>query len=175
MIPGLGRPPGGGHGNPLQYSCLENAMDRGAWQATVHGGHKSWTRLSHWAWATLPSQVTKLSPPTCVSEPQAWSPQVRAWPRPLVLLCSRLLSLVRLLATPWTVARQAPLSMAFSRQEYWSGLLFPSPGDLPNTGIKPSSLVSPAWEVDSESPGKPHPLRLNIHIPHDPARDRHVW
>ena len=82
--------------------------------------------LSHWAWATLPSQVTKLSPPTCVSEPQAWSPQVRAWPRPLVLLCSRLLSLVRLLATPWTVARQAPLSMAFSRQKYRSGLPFPS-------------------------------------------------
>ena len=38
--PGLGRPPGEGHGNPLQYSCLENAMDRGAWWATIHGGHK---------------------------------------------------------------------------------------------------------------------------------------
>ena len=40
LIPGLGRSPGGGHGNPLQYSCLENPMDKGAWQATVHGGHK---------------------------------------------------------------------------------------------------------------------------------------
>ena len=39
-VPGLGRSPGGGHGNPLQYSCLENPMDRGAWQAIVHGGHK---------------------------------------------------------------------------------------------------------------------------------------
>ena len=39
-IPGLGRSPGGGHGNPLQYSSLENPMDRGAWRATVHGGHK---------------------------------------------------------------------------------------------------------------------------------------
>ena len=39
-IPGLGRSPGGGHGNPLQYSSLENHMDRGAWRATVHGGHK---------------------------------------------------------------------------------------------------------------------------------------
>ena len=38
-IPGSGRSPGGGHGNPLQYSCLENPMDRGAWGATVHGGH----------------------------------------------------------------------------------------------------------------------------------------
>ena len=44
-IPGLGRPPGGGNGNPLQYSCLENPMDRGAWWATVHGVSRSWTRL----------------------------------------------------------------------------------------------------------------------------------
>ena len=45
LIPGLGRSPGGGHGNPLQYSCLENPMDRGAWRATVHRVAKSWTRL----------------------------------------------------------------------------------------------------------------------------------
>ena len=45
-IPGSGRSPGEGNGNPLQYSCLENSMDRGSWQATVHGVAKSWTRLS---------------------------------------------------------------------------------------------------------------------------------
>ena len=45
-IPGLGRSPGEGDGNPLQYSCLENPMDGGAWQAIVHGVAKSWTRLS---------------------------------------------------------------------------------------------------------------------------------
>ena len=45
-IPGLGRSPGEGNGNPLQYSCLENPMDQGAWWATVHGVAKSWTRLS---------------------------------------------------------------------------------------------------------------------------------
>ena len=45
-IPGLGRSPGGGHGNPLQYSCLENYMDRGTWGAIVHGVAKSRTRLS---------------------------------------------------------------------------------------------------------------------------------
>ena len=45
-VPGLGRPPGEGNGNPLQYSCLGNPMDRGAWWATVHGVTKSWTRLS---------------------------------------------------------------------------------------------------------------------------------
>ena len=47
-------------------------------------------------------------------------------------------------ATPWTVAHQAPLSMGFSRQEYWSGLPCPPPGDLPDPGIKPASLESPA-------------------------------
>ena len=47
-IPGSGRSPGGGHGNPLQYSCLENSMDRGAWQATVRGVEKSWHDLSDW-------------------------------------------------------------------------------------------------------------------------------
>ena len=50
------------------------------------------------------------------------------------------------LETPWTVALQAPLSMGFSRQEYWSGLLFPSPGDLPDPGIKSGS---PALQADS--------------------------
>ena len=48
--------------------------------------------------------------------------------------------------TPWTVAHQAPLSMGFPRQEYWSGLLFPSPGDLPNPGVEPAS---PAGQVGS--------------------------
>ena len=51
------------------------------------------------------------------------------------------------LVTPWTVASQAPLPMGFSRQEYWSGLPFPSPGDLPNPGIKPES---PALQANSE-------------------------
>ena len=46
LIPELGRSPGGGHGNPLQYSCLENPMDRGAWRATVNGVAKCWTGLN---------------------------------------------------------------------------------------------------------------------------------
>ena len=93
-IPRLGRVPGGGHGNPLQYSCLENPADRGAWRATDHS--------------------------VCV------------------------LSHVRLFATPRTVAHQAPLSVGFSRQDYWSGLPVPSPGDLPYPGIEHASLMSPA-------------------------------
>ena len=56
------------------------------------------------------------------------------------------LSHVRLFVTPWTVAYQAPLSMGFSRQEYWSGLPFPSPGDLPDPGIE---LGFPALEADA--------------------------
>ena len=49
---------------------------------------------------------------------------------------------VRLFPTPWTVDLQAPLSMGFSRQEYWSGLPYPLPGDLPDPGIQPTSLTS---------------------------------
>ena len=68
----------------------------------------------------------------------------------------KLLSRVQLLATPWTVAHQAPLSMGFSRQEYWSGLPFPSPGDLPDPGIEPRSPTLQADALTSEPPGKPH-------------------
>ena len=56
---------------------------------------------------------------------------------------------------PWTVAYQAPQSMEFSRQEYWSQLPFPSPGDLPNPGIEPRSPVPQADALPSEPPGKP--------------------
>ena len=67
----------------------------------------------------------------------------------------KLLSRVRLFATLWTVAHQAPLSMGFSRQEYWSGLPFPSPGDLPNLGIKPRSPTLQADSLPAKPQGKP--------------------
>ena len=63
-----------------------------------------------------------------------------------------ILSPVSLFATPWTVAHQAPLSMVFSRQEHWSGLPFPHPGDFPDPGIQSRSLVSP--ELPGGSDGK---------------------
>ena len=63
------------------------------------------------------------------------------------------LSCVRLFATPWTVAYQAPQSMGFSRQEYWCGLPFPSPGDLPDPGIKPGFPALYADTLPSELPG----------------------
>ena len=62
---------------------------------------------------------------------------------------------IRLFATLWTVAYQAPPSMGFSRQEYWSGLPFPSPGDLPDPGIEPGSPTVQADILPSEPPGKP--------------------
>ena len=71
-------------------------------------------------------------------------------------------SCVRLFVTPWTEALQAPLSMGCSRQEYWNGLPFPPPGDLPDPGTKPMSPVSPALQEESlptEPPGKP----INFH------------
>ena len=65
------------------------------------------------------------------------------------------LSCVQLFGTPWTVARQAPLSMGFSRQAYWSGLPFPSPEDLPNPEIESRSPALQADALSSEPPGKP--------------------
>ena len=65
------------------------------------------------------------------------------------------LSHVQLIVTPWTVACQAPLSMEFFRQEYWSGLPFPSPGDLPDPGIEPMSPVLAGGFFTTEPPEKP--------------------
>ena len=72
----------------------------------------------------------------------------------IVHVCQSL-GCVQPFATPWTVAHQAPLSMEFSRQEYWSGLPCPSPGDLPDPGIKPRFPASQADALPSEPPGKP--------------------
>ena len=65
-----------------------------------------------------------------------------------------MLSCVQLFATPWTVTLQAPLSIVFPRQEYWGGVPFPIPRDLPDPGIKPSSLALQADSLLSEPPGK---------------------
>ena len=64
------------------------------------------------------------------------------------------------LETPWTVACQDPMSIGFSRQEYWSGLPFPSPGDLPDSGIEPGSPALQADSLPTGLPGKPGKLRL---------------
>ena len=64
------------------------------------------------------------------------------------------LSCVQLFATPWTVAHPAPLSLGFPRQEYWSVLPFPSPGHLPDPGVKPGSPASQVGSVPAEPPGE---------------------
>ena len=74
------------------------------------------------------------------------------------------LSRVRLFATPQTVANQIPLSMGFSRQEYWSGLPFPLPANLPDPGIKPGSPAMQADYLLSEPPGIPSCQRRKIQI-----------
>ena len=78
-------------------------------------------------------------------------------------VCMCALNRVRLFETPWTVACQTPLSMGFSRQEYWSTLPFLPSGDLPNSGVKPVLPVSPALAgrfFTTEAPGKPIITRL---------------
>ena len=74
----------------------------------------------------------------------------------------RVLSRVQLFVILWNVTCQAPLSMGFSRQEYWSGLPCSHPGDLPNAGIKPGSPTLQADSLQSEPPGKP---RIYIYLP----------
>ena len=131
--------------------------------------------------------VAPLGPPApmqppllgCGVAPPGHHPWPRAWgssslPHFCAVGCSRhasahpevkSLSCVRLFATPWTVAHQAPLSMGFSRQEYWSGLPFPSPGDLPNPGIKPRSPALQADALTSEPPGKHFLETVNVRQP----------
>ena len=76
----------------------------------------------------------------------------------------KLLSRAQLFATPWTIAHQAPPSMEFSRQEYWSGLLYPSPGDLPDPGFEPGSPALQADALPSESPGTVKLIAIQSHL-----------
>ena len=138
MIPAWGRFPGEGNGYPLQYSCLENSMD-----CTVHGVEKSQTRLSNFHFTSEGARGGKES-----KRKGETKLNMSDIPLPLgrisTLCYVGMLSHVRLFVTPWTTACQVPLSMGFSRQEYWSGLSFPSAGDLPNTGIE---AKSPEWSL----------------------------
>ena len=111
MIPGSRRCPGEGNGNPLQYSCLENSMDRGAWQATVHGFAKSWTQLSNLDSMlksrdiTLPTKMHKVKAmvlPVVLYGCENWTTK-KAEPQrtnAFQLWCWR-----RLLRVPWTARR----------------------------------------------------------------------
>ena len=105
-----------------------------------------------WGWIYGARLVWPFSPRCCYSN----TPHTTQQPWDVTVVQS--LSHVQLLATPCTVAHQAALSMGFPRQEYWSGLPFPSPGALPNPGIEPASLALAGGCCTTEPPGKPqHP------------------
>ena len=115
-----------------------------------------WVVTSIYIWETITSVQTQTkllvhccSQPSWI-HPPPWARAGLSWYLSFVCsVCAQLFSHVRLSVTLWTVALQAPLSMEFSRQKYWSGLPFPSPGDLPSPKIEPPSLVSPTLAVDS--------------------------
>ena len=142
-------------------------MDREAWRATVHGVTKSQTRLSYWT--ELRIDIPLCLPIHLLIDGDIGSfpilsirnkflmniyVQVFAWTR--AIICVGYWSILQFgglvtklcptIGTPWTIALQVPLSKGFFRQEYWSGLPFPSPWELPNPGIKPGS---PALQTDS--------------------------
>ena len=102
-----------------------------------------WHHLSYVTWVIA---FQKLLIVTC-----EW---ITHW-RVVVFVVARSLRCLWFFATPWTVPHQAPPSMGFSRQEYWSGLPWPSPGDLPNSGIEPWSPALQADALPFEPPGKP--------------------
>ena len=116
-----------------------------------------------WGWAMMKGLVTLTitlsylnSLWKALSTSLSWGPCLALWYEACVCMSAQSLSRVWLFATPWTVARQAPLSKGFPRQEYWSGLPFLSPGDPPNPGIKPVSPALAGGFFTTESPGKPY-------------------
>ena len=152
-IPGSGRFLGQQNGNPLQYSCLENSMDGGAWQATVHGAVKSQTRLSNWAPThtetrycnrdfqqpshTLPHSPPALSPGSnslilskknCHKLQNTKRPRQAKEPKGFTHLTAAATS--RQSCPPLRPHRRQPTRLpflGFFRQEHWSGVPFPSP------------------------------------------------
>ena len=131
--------------NHSSILAWEIPMERGAWRAQ---------RIRH-DLATKQQQNVSLSP-FPVSSFIGLLPVIKPCLWILCCVCwTKSLSCVQLFVTPSTIACQASLSKGFSRQEYWSGLLFPSPGDLPDPGNEPRSPALQADALTSEPPGKP--------------------
>ena len=131
LIPGLGRSPGGGHGSPCQYSCLENPMDRGAQWALVHRVAKGWDTTEATLHSGIHLKCTARSWNRCAPCYESSSVVSNSlWPHELY--------------SPWNSLGQN------------SGVgSFPSPGELPGPGIEPRSLASQADSLPSEPQGKP--------------------
>ena len=114
------------------------------------------SRQEYWSGLPFPPPGDLRNPGIEPRSPELQADSLPSEPPGKVKVKVKSLSRVRLFVTPWTVAYQAPLSMRFSRQEYWSGLLFPSPGDLPDPGIEPGSPELESDALTSEPPGKPY-------------------
>ena len=128
-IPGLRRSPGEGNGNPLQYSCLENPMEGGAWQATVHGVAKSQTRLSDFTFTYALN----------MNSDYFW----------MLGVCVYMLSQVQLFVTLLTIVYQAPLSMGFfqAKIQEWVAISSSRGSSQPRDGTC-VSCKSPELQVD---------------------------
>ena len=118
----------------------------------VHGslqaGILEWVAIFFSRGSSQHRTLTHVSYVSCIGRQILYHQHHRGSPISGIIVIVQSLSRVLLFATLWTVAHQAPLSMGFSRQEYWSGLPFPYLGDLPDLGIK---LASPPWQTDSLS------------------------
>ena len=106
-----------------------------------------------WKWSS-PTLIHKIFHQVYYSCPDAFFLLCQFWVF-FILVCTHLLSYVQLFVTPWPVEHQAPLSVGCSRQGYWNGLPFPSPGDLPDPGIAPMSPQLAGGFFTIEPPGKP--------------------
>ena len=137
---------------------LENGVDSRVWDLTG----AQWHLITHGSRVRAPHKFSRQNGFSSISK-RKWIKHssifsvTQKTPNiiPIYKVKVKSLSRVRLFATPWTVAYQAPPSVGFSRQEYWSGLPFPSPGDLPNPRIEPGSPTLQADALTSAPPGKP--------------------
>ena len=143
---------GEGNGDPLQCSCLENPRDGGAWWAAVYGVAQSRTRLKRLSSSSRPSAAPELTNQSQTRKDQTIPKDLNCFLEQNSSLCVYIYSLscVQLFVTPWAIQ-----SMEFSRPEYWSGSLFPFPGDLPNSGIEPRSPALQAESYQLSYQGKP--------------------
>ena len=130
--------------------------DRGwdGWMASLTDGRWVWVHSGSWWWTGRPGALRFMGSQRVGHD---WATELN-WTELKVKSLSRL----RLFATPWTVAYQVPPSMGFSRQECWSGLPFPSPGDLLKPGIEPKSPALQADALLSEPPGKPCQFKQSL-------------
>ena len=158
-------PKGGGEEAPEPAGPMEakEAQMRGKVIAMPKEVHKKWASLLDNRYTTIrthtDSRLTRRAATYSCAEGEPLNPREGGVPFRESCMRIQSLSCIRLFATPWTIAHQALLSMEFSQQEYWSGLPFPIPGDLPNPGIEPRSPVSPALVgifLNTAPPGKLH-------------------